>query len=45
LVIYIHQWQRGTPQNLLDALSQLTPVHVVEINGVEYARVYQLNDR
>lgn len=44
LVIYIHQWQRGTPQNLLDALASLEPEHRVWINGIEYARVYHLNE-
>ncbi len=40
LVIYIHQWQRGTPQNLLTALQSSEPEHVVTINGIEYVRVY-----
>lgn len=40
LVIYAHQWQRGTPQNLLDALAGLEPEHRVTINGIEYVRVY-----
>ncbi len=44
LVIYIHQWQRGTPQNLLDALEPLEPVHRVWINGLEYVRIYHLNE-
>lgn len=43
LVIYIHQWQRGTPQNLLDALELLEPETRVWINGLEYVRVYHLN--
>jgi len=42
LVIYIHQWQRGTPQNLLDALEGLHPEYRVVINGIEYVRVYHL---
>jgi hypothetical protein len=44
LVIYIHQWQRGTPQNLLDALANLDPEYSVNINGIEYVRVYHLNE-
>jgi hypothetical protein len=40
LVIYIHQWQRGTPQNLLDALQSSEPEHIVTINGLEYVRIY-----
>jgi hypothetical protein len=45
LVIYVHQWQRGTPQNLLDALDGMSPVHIVQINGIEYVRVYQMHER
>ncbi|HEY4718615.1 MAG TPA: hypothetical protein VIH14_06335, partial [Anaerolineales bacterium] len=41
LVIYIHQWQRGTPQNLLDALQDLEPEYRGWINGLEYVRVYR----
>lgn len=40
LVIYIHQWQRGTPENLLDDLATTEPEHIVMINGIEYVRVY-----
>ncbi|MEX1247207.1 MAG: glycosyltransferase family 39 protein [Anaerolineales bacterium] len=43
LVIYIHQWQRGTPQNLLDALAAIEPEFRVWINGLEYVRVYHLH--
>ena len=45
LVIYIHQWQRGTPQNLLDALEGIDPEYQVRINGLEYVRVYRLNGK
>ncbi|MCL4258943.1 MAG: glycosyltransferase family 39 protein [Anaerolineales bacterium] len=41
LVIYVHQWQRHTPQNLLDALADLQPVYTVIVDGIEYARIYQ----
>ncbi|MCW5876516.1 MAG: glycosyltransferase family 39 protein [Anaerolineales bacterium] len=44
LVIYVHQWQRGTPQNLLDALAPLEPNHSIWIGGQEYVRVYRLSD-
>jgi hypothetical protein len=43
-VVYVHQWQRGTPQNLLDALEGLEPEYRVMINGIEYVRVYHLNE-
>jgi hypothetical protein len=42
LVIYIHQWQRGTPQNLLDALKNIEPEKNIVINGIEYVRIYHL---
>ncbi|QYK51794.1 MAG: glycosyltransferase family 39 protein [Anaerolineales bacterium] len=43
LVIYVHQWQRHMPQDLLDALADQQPVHVVVVDGIEYVRVYQVN--
>ena len=41
LVTYLHQWQRGTPANLLDVLEGLEPTFVMEVDGLDYARVYQ----
>ncbi len=41
-VIYIHQWQRQMPRQLLEALAEQTPVHSVWIDGLEYARIYKL---
>jgi hypothetical protein len=41
IVIYIHQWQRQTPRQLLSYLAQLTPVHSIWIDGLEYARIYK----
>jgi 4-amino-4-deoxy-L-arabinose transferase-like glycosyltransferase len=41
-VIYIHQWQRDTPAELLDFFETQTPEHIIEINGLEYARIYEL---
>jgi hypothetical protein len=42
LVVYVHQWQRGTPQNLLDALQGMLPEYRIVINGIEYVRIYHL---
>jgi hypothetical protein len=42
-VIYIHQWQRYTPKELLDYLSSKTPEHTIWINGIEYVRIYKMN--
>jgi len=41
-VIYIHQWQRRTSARLLDYLADKEPVFTSTINGIEYARVYDL---
>lgn len=43
VVIYVHQWQRHTPQNLLDALAPLQPEYTVVVDGIEYVRIYQLS--
>jgi hypothetical protein len=40
LVVYIHEWQRGTPANLLARLAEEEPLLRVWIDGLEYARVY-----
>ena len=41
-VIYIHQWQRDAPPGLLDQFANRVPEHTIEINGLEYARIYDL---
>jgi hypothetical protein len=41
-VIYISQRQREMPKPVLDYVAKLTPEHVVEINGIEYADIYKL---
>jgi hypothetical protein len=43
VVIYIHQWQRQTPKNLLDVLVSQAPEHSIWINGLEYARIYKMS--
>ncbi len=42
-VLYIHQWQRDLPPDLLDHFATLEPEHTIEINGLEYARIYNLH--
>lgn len=42
-VIYIHQWQRRTPRQLLEFLNPLTPEHTISIDGIEYVRIYRLD--
>lgn len=42
-VLYAHQWQRQVPNvNLLSYFDQLIPEFVVKIDGLEYARIYNL---
>jgi hypothetical protein len=41
-VIYIHQWQRQMPKQLLDVLARQAPIHSVWIDGLEYVRIYNL---
>jgi hypothetical protein len=41
-VIYVNQWQRHTPQPILDYVSRSTPKHVVTLNGLEYVRIYKI---
>jgi len=43
-VIYIHQWQRDIPDNLLDILAKETPVYTVMINDIAYAQIYDLHN-
>jgi hypothetical protein len=43
-VLYDHQLQRQQPDpELLAYLERQTPEYVVRINGLEYARVYNLH--
>ena len=44
IVIYIHQWQRQAPARLLAILAEQTPEHTIWINGLEYARIYNLRE-
>ena len=43
-IIYINQWQRGRlPQELVDYLMEKEPALVVQLQGLDYAYVYDLN--
>ncbi len=44
VVVYVSQWQRQLHQPLLHVLAGIAPEHVVTINGVEYAQVYNKED-
>ena len=41
-VVYIQQWQRNLPAEVLDRLRALTPEYSVWIDGLEYVRVYRI---
>ena len=43
-VLYIHQWQRDIPPGLLDQFASRVPEYTIEINGLEYARIYDLRE-
>ena len=43
LVIYVHQHQRQTPADLLALLEGQEAVKVIQLQGVDYAWIYQLN--
>jgi len=43
LVIYSHQWQRQLPsREFLDYFASQQPEKVIELDGLEYARIYRL---
>jgi hypothetical protein len=42
VVIYIEQWQRDLPAEVLDRLQDLQPEYSVWLDGLEYARVYKI---
>ncbi len=42
VVVYIHEWQRNLPAEVLDRLRRSTPEHSVWIDGLEYVRVYKI---
>ena len=41
-VIYIHEWQRDIPSEVLDRLRNLIPEYSVWIDGLEYVRIYKI---
>jgi hypothetical protein len=41
IVVYIHQWQRNLPEDLLSKLATKKPEHTIWINGIEYVRIYK----
>lgn len=44
-VLYINQWQRQAPlPELLDYFNDLTPEKTIRFNGLDYVRIYNLQD-
>ena len=43
-VIYLQQWQRNLPEPFLAMLVDQVPEQVIQINGIEYVRIYRLGD-
>lgn len=41
IVVYIHEWQRELPREVLERLRDLQPEYSVWINGLEYVWVYK----
>ena len=42
-VVYNHQWQRELPnRRMLNYFDTLTPVHTVNLAGIEYVRIYDM---
>ncbi len=42
VVVYIHQWQRNLPAEVLDRLRDATPEYSIWIDGLEYVRIYRI---
>jgi hypothetical protein len=44
-VVYNHQWQRELPSRRMMAyFDTLTPVHTVNLNGIDYVKIYDMHD-
>jgi len=42
VLVYLNQWQRNMPAELFTALEQLEPEHIIQIQGVDYVKIYNL---
>ena len=42
IVIYLEEWQRNLPAELLDKLKGLEPEYSIWINGLEYVQIYKI---
>lgn len=44
VIYYYHQLQRNVPEKLLRDLAGVDPEHTIWINGVQYVRIYQVDE-
>jgi len=42
VLVYLNQWQRNMPSELFAALEQIEPEHIVQVKGVDYVKIYNL---
>jgi hypothetical protein len=42
ILVYINQLQKNRPAELLEILADRDPVKIIEINGIEYVRIYKM---
>lgn len=42
VVVYVNQLQKNRPVELLELLAEREPVKTIEINGIEYVRIYKM---
>lgn len=43
-VVYLHQWQRNHPWQLMDYLAHETPEHTIRLHGLDYVQIYKLGE-
>ena len=44
IVVYTNQWRRNRTPRLFAILAQAEPEHSIWFNGIEYARIYKVDD-
>jgi hypothetical protein len=43
LVVYQNQWYRRIPPDVFDSLDQVEPMETIWVDGIEYARIYEVD--
>ena len=44
LVVYQNQWYRRIPAEMFDSLDQVEPIKTIWVDGLEYARIYEVDN-